>query len=119
MWEIAVHLAFAGGVVIVSFCAVFFPRDVLDGILDLIESVSEGFLTYSCTKCSICFLHTVIPIGLLVLVVSGSFEYVLLFLHGQHYRLRMASPIVLWFPRLHSQNNLQPWPLCYQIADSS
>ena len=28
----------------VSFCAVFFPRDVLDGILDLIESVPEGFL---------------------------------------------------------------------------
>ena len=29
----------------VSYCAViFFPRDVLDEILDLIESVSEGFL---------------------------------------------------------------------------
>ena len=26
-----------------------FPRDVLDEILDLIESVSEGFPTYSCT----------------------------------------------------------------------
>ena len=26
----------------------FFPRDVLDEILDLIESVSEGFPTYSC-----------------------------------------------------------------------
>ena len=25
----------------------FFPLDVLDGILDLIESVSEGFLTCS------------------------------------------------------------------------
>ena len=24
----------------------FFPRDVLDEILDLIESVSEGFITY-------------------------------------------------------------------------
>ena len=31
----------------VPFCAVFFPRDVLDAILDLIESVSEGFPTYS------------------------------------------------------------------------
>ena len=30
-----------------SFCAVFFPRDVLDGMLDLTESVSEGFPTYS------------------------------------------------------------------------
>ena len=27
------------------FC---FPRDVLDGIWDLIESVSDGFPTYSC-----------------------------------------------------------------------
>ena len=26
----------------------FFPRDVLDEILNLIESVSEGFPTYSC-----------------------------------------------------------------------
>ena len=32
----------------VSFCTVFFlPRAVLDGILDLIESVSEGFPTNS------------------------------------------------------------------------
>ena len=31
----------------VSFCAVIFPRDVLDGIWDLIESVSEGFPTFS------------------------------------------------------------------------
>ena len=30
----------------VSFCAVLFPRDVLDEILDLIGSVSEGFHTY-------------------------------------------------------------------------
>ena len=30
----------------VSFCAVLFPRDVLDEILNLIESVSEGFPTY-------------------------------------------------------------------------
>ena len=30
-----------------SFCAVIFPRDVLDEIWDLTESVSEGFPTYS------------------------------------------------------------------------
>ena len=30
-----------------SFCALFFPRDVLDDILNLIESFSEGFPTYS------------------------------------------------------------------------
>ena len=29
-----------------SFVLSFFQLDVLDGILDLIESVSEGFLTY-------------------------------------------------------------------------
>ena len=31
----------------VSFCAVLFPQDVLDEILNLTESVSEGFPTYS------------------------------------------------------------------------
>ena len=30
-----------------SFVLSFFPLDVLDGIWDSIESVSEGFLTYS------------------------------------------------------------------------
>ena len=30
----------------VSFCAVIFPRGVLDEILKLIESVSEGFPSY-------------------------------------------------------------------------
>ena len=30
----------------VSFVLSFFPRDILDEILDLIESVSEGFPTY-------------------------------------------------------------------------
>ena len=32
---------------IVSFVLSFFPRDVLDDTLNLIESVSEGFPTYS------------------------------------------------------------------------
>ena len=32
----------------VSFVLSFFPRDVLDEILNLIESVSEGFPSYSC-----------------------------------------------------------------------
>ena len=32
----------------------FFPRDVLDGILNLIESVSEGFPTYSCLSVQKC-----------------------------------------------------------------
>ena len=33
-----------------SFVLSFFPLDVLDEIWDLIESVSEGFLTYSFRK---------------------------------------------------------------------
>ena len=45
--ETAVHLAVAGGVFDGVFCAVLFPLDVLDETLDLIESVAEGFLTYS------------------------------------------------------------------------
>ena len=36
--------------VVVSFVLSFFPRDVLDEILNLIESVSEGFPSYSYTK---------------------------------------------------------------------
>ena len=34
---------------VMSFCAVLFPRGVLDEILSLIESVSEDFPSYSCT----------------------------------------------------------------------
>ena len=34
---------------IVSFCVVLFSHEILDEILDLIESVSEGFPTYSST----------------------------------------------------------------------
>ena len=34
---------------LVSFVLSFFPRDVLDEILNLIESVSEGFPSYSYT----------------------------------------------------------------------
>ena len=37
-----------------SFVLSFFPPDVLDGIWDLIESVSEGFLTYSCMIARYC-----------------------------------------------------------------
>ena len=33
--------------VMASFCAVIFPRDVLDEIWDLVGSVSKGFPTYS------------------------------------------------------------------------
>ena len=36
-----------------SFVLSFFPLDVLDGIWDLIESVSEGFLTYSVRQATV------------------------------------------------------------------
>ena len=42
-----------------SFVLSFFPLDVLDGIWDLIESVSEGFLTYSFV---ICLFHLICEI---------------------------------------------------------
>ena len=49
MWEIAVRLAVACGVYgrWCLFVVSFFPRGVLDEILNLIESVSEGFPSYS------------------------------------------------------------------------
>ena len=54
MWEIAVHLAVAVGVYDgVFFVLSLFQRDVLDKILDLIESVCEGFPTYS-YQCLLC-----------------------------------------------------------------
>ena len=50
---------------VMSFVLSFFPRDVLDEILNLIESVSEGFPSYFCvpvfgetTQKSICTLLT-------------------------------------------------------------
>ena len=52
MWGIAVHLAVAGGVCDdVFLCSLFFLWDVLDEILDLIESVSEVFLPTVVRKC--------------------------------------------------------------------
>ena len=48
VWEIAVHPAVTGDVYDNFFFVLSsFPRDVLDEIFDLIESVSEGFPTYS------------------------------------------------------------------------
>ena len=46
----------------VSFVLSFFPRDVLDEILNLIESVSEDFPSYSCIerKITVCHVRTTI-----------------------------------------------------------
>ena len=38
----------------------FFSRDVLDGTLDLIKSVSEGLPTYSCLFCSSDFIVIIV-----------------------------------------------------------
>ena len=43
-----------------SFVLSFFPLDVLDDIWDLIESVSEGFLTYSCHKILTFMTHIIL-----------------------------------------------------------
>ena len=49
----------------------FFPLDVLDEIWDLIESVSEGFLTYSC-QCGILQVlenNVIKPVGTITAVL--------------------------------------------------
>ena len=47
MSEVAVHLAVVGDVFDGAFlCCLFYPRDILDEIWDLIGSVSENFPTY-------------------------------------------------------------------------
>ena len=44
----------------------FFPPDVLDEILDLIESISEGFPTYSCFSFfDIFYMYSLFSIALL------------------------------------------------------
>ena len=53
----------------VSFVLSFFPRDVLDEILNLIESVSEDFPSYS----PISFTKTANQIKNLMIVESESF----------------------------------------------
>ena len=42
----------------VSFVLSFFPRDVLDEILNLIESVSEDLPSYSCTSATLTLQNT-------------------------------------------------------------
>ena len=42
----------------VSFCAILVPQDVLDEILNLIESVSEGFPSYSYLRQCTDYIHS-------------------------------------------------------------
>ena len=51
VWETAVRLAVAGVFDDVFLYCPFFPLGVLNEIWDVIESVSEGFPTYSCYIC--------------------------------------------------------------------
>ena len=39
----------------------FFPRGVLDGILNLIESVSEGFPSYFCGRPTLALSSALVP----------------------------------------------------------
>ena len=58
----------------------FFPRDVLDEICDLIESVSEGFPSYSC-KCQsqpMAFKMSGIDIFLRLHVFRGTRSFVVI-----------------------------------------
>ena len=48
----------------VSFVLSFFPRDVLDEILNLIESVSEGFPSYSYIDHNVLFCAGWLPLAL-------------------------------------------------------
>ena len=45
-----------------SFVLSFFPLDVLDEIWDLIESVSEGFLTYSLRVRLVCLIYCMLQL---------------------------------------------------------
>ena len=49
----------------------FFPRGVLDEILNLIESVSEGFLPYSCILCYIWMMRKVCCVSYCLYQVLG------------------------------------------------
>ena len=65
----------------------FFPPDVLDGIWDLIESVSEGFLTYSYLRVYVCFflsffhLSLVRPRNIIIISVVDITRFVAHFMH--------------------------------------
>ena len=56
-----------------SFVLSFFPLDVLDEIWDLIESVSEGFLTYFplLSHSFVRFLHSSVCPGIFGIVIDA------------------------------------------------
>ena len=52
----------------------FFPRGVLDEILNLIESVSEGFPSYSCMFCAIFTKGTILHVLMYVSIGQSPFK---------------------------------------------
>ena len=78
----------------VSFVLSFFPRDVLDEILNLIESVSEDFPSYSYNT----FLTS----------IQGC--YAVIRLH--HRRLKFGPSILLKY-----QNENRRWPFSYECRN--
>ena len=58
----------------------FFPQDVFDEILDLIESVSEGFPTYSCFALwKILYIESSTSTGSDVIMTSNGIYAIILF----------------------------------------
>ena len=52
----------------VSFVLSFFPRDVLDEILNLIESVSEDFPSYFCLTMEIVLINNSYRISVIAII---------------------------------------------------
>ena len=93
----------------VSFVLSFFPRGVLDEILNLIESVSEGFPSYSCSLRLLCvsfmnvyeslcvflpfWLRVVVGFGCIMIIgilftsQSNTTAYIMIKFVAQKYRL--------------------------------
>ena len=70
-----VYLAELVMTLMASFCAVCFPTRFLDEIWDLIESVSEGFSTYSWSSTTRqCYIPNIKHLSTVVLK-KKSFEY--------------------------------------------
>ena len=72
-----------------SFVLSFFPLDVLDEIWDLIESVSEGFLTYSFTHSLTHFRWNKLPFAKGMYTIRLPFDFFFQFLS--------LKPILVWF----------------------
>ena len=68
-----------------SFCAVLFPRGVLGEILNLIESVSGGFPSYFCSAWII--LHITVGLSPFLLCIS----FTLTHLYGDYRRFSETS----------------------------